>query len=196
MVRRKGRDNVPRQGRSIDFLGYCFDGQSVRLRKSIKQRFARKAATLNGEKRTKMLSSYWGWCKWGNCKNLWCKITNNDMSFADKGIKRRIERLSTDGKRVFDAQTIKLMDIVNVPVTVIDFETGIVTKQGPDRYLVLIKFDNGQLGKFITNSFDIKDVLDQARISENNGAKVFPVDNVVVKRKTVGNNKYTYYFDE
>lgn len=190
-----GRGLIP-NGRNIDFLGYCFDGDNVRLRKSIKQRFARKCKRLKSKKkRQQMLASYWGWCEWGNCRNLWNVITDNDMSFKDVGIVQR-SRTMPDGKRLFDVPTIKMMDLLNVPITVLDFETGIKTREGKDRYAVLFEKADGTKNKFITNSFNIKDILDQARQAEQEGKKIFPVHNVVIKRKPLSDGKHGYYFDE
>ena len=81
------------------------------------------------------------------------------MSFADKGIKQ--SGRTKDGKKFFDVQATRLMDILNVPITVVDFETNVKTKQGEGRYCVLCE-QNGQRSKFITNCYNLKDVLDQA----------------------------------
>lgn len=80
------------------------------------------------------------------------------MSFADKGIKQ--SGRTKDGKKFFDVKETRLMDILNVPITVVDFETNVKTKQGEGRYCVLFE-QNGQRSKFITNCYNLKDVLDQ-----------------------------------
>lgn len=94
------------------------------------------------------------------------------MSFASKGIKQRAT--TKDGKKYFDVPEARLMDIVNIPVTIVDFVEGIKTKQGDDRYCVLFEI-GGEEKKFITNSYNIKDVLDQARQAEKEGQKIFPL---------------------
>lgn len=74
MGKRKGAGNgsAATVGRTIDFLGYCFSRENIRLRKSIKTRFARKAKGLKDpERKRQVLASYYGWCKWGKCRNLW-----------------------------------------------------------------------------------------------------------------------------
>ena len=63
------------------------------------------------------------------------------MSFADKGIKQ--SGRTKDGKKFFDVKETRLMDILNVPITVVDFETNVKTKQGEGRYCVLFE-QNGQ----------------------------------------------------
>jgi hypothetical protein len=180
-------------GRPIDFLGYQYFKRKTLLRKSTKQRFARKMHRLKDEgKRKKVKASYWGQLIHGNCRHLWNTITDNDMSFLDLGIKQRPQ--TKDGKKFYDVPNIRLMDIVNIPVTIIDFETGVKTREGEDRYCVLFEMDSKR-GKFITNSVSIKDVLDQAREAEQRGNAIFPVYNVVIKRKQIGNGT-AYYFEE
>ena len=74
------------------------------------------------------------------------------MSFADKGIKQ--SGRTKDGKKFFDVKETRLMDILNVPITVVDFETNVKTKQGEGRYCVLFE-QNGQRSKFITNCYNL-----------------------------------------
>lgn len=49
------------------------------------------------------------------------------MSFADKGIKQ--SGRTKDGKKFFDVKETRLMDILNVPITVVDFETNVKTSK-------------------------------------------------------------------
>jgi hypothetical protein len=37
---------------------------------------------------------------------------------------------------------------------------------------------------------------EKGREAEKEGAKIFPVENVIVKRRQLSDGKYTYYFDE
>jgi len=193
-IEEKGREEVIR-GRKIDYLGYVFSRENVQLRKSVKHKFAVKVKyTKNKKKLQQIKASYWGWCKWGNCRHLWRVITNNDMGFLAKGISQSAK--TRDGKRFFDVPVVKMMDIVNIPITVIDFESDVATKEGPGRYCILFTAADGQKRKALTNSYNIKDVLDQAREAERLGKEIFPVTGVVVRRKSIGEGKSTYYFDE
>lgn len=115
------------------------------------------------------------------------------MSFAEKGIKR--SGTTKDGKRFFDAEERRMMDILNVPITVIDFVPNITTRNGDGRYCILFDLD-GKRCKVITNSYKIKDVLDQSREAEKDGNKIFPVENVVIRRRSLAEGKSDYYFDE
>lgn len=58
------------------------------------------------------------------------------MSFADKGIKQ--SGRTKDGKKFFDVKETRLMDILNVPITVVDFETNVKTKQGEGRIVFFL----------------------------------------------------------
>jgi len=60
-------DHPKAPGRGLDFLGYVFYRTHTRLRKFIKQNFARKVAMgIN----LASASSYCGWCKWASCNHL------------------------------------------------------------------------------------------------------------------------------
>jgi hypothetical protein len=195
-MRKRNGGNVREvvSGRPIDFLGYQFFKEKTLMRKSVKKNFARKMKRLkSSKKRHDAKASYWGWTLYADCRNLWNTLTDNDMGFLKAGIRQRSQ--TKDGKKFFDVETIRLMDIVNIPITVVDFESGVPTCQGEGRYCVLIEMD-GKQKKFITNSYGIKDVLDQAREVEEQGGKVFPVDGVVIRRKPIGNGSNSYYFDE
>lgn len=182
-------------GRSIDFLGYVCSRNNVRLRKCIKHNFAYKVnRTKNEIKLQQVKASYWGWCKWGRCRHLWNVITNNDMSFAQKGI--RSSGTTKDGKKYYQVKTVPISDILNIPIKVIDFESGITTSKGSDRYAVLYELPTKEVQKFLTSAFEIKNVLDQAREAERNGQQIFPVEGVIVRKRSFGDGKSSYYFDE
>lgn len=181
------RGNVVARGRSIDFLGYCFTRTDMRLRKDIKRRFAAKLKSARDpQRRREVLAAYWGWCKWGKCRNLWNKITDCDMSFSDYGITGRTE--TKDGQKFFDVRQVKAADILNIPITVTDFICDVKTGHGPGRYAVKINC-NGEEQKFITNSITLKQQLDAARKMD-----VLPVD-TCVRRRDIGGGKCDYFFE-
>ena len=67
-----------------------------------------------------------------------------------------------DGKKRFPGKVMRLSDIVNIPIEIHDFETGIDTKEGEDRYLVSFRNPRTQeWGKFFTASVEMKGILDQ-----------------------------------
>ena len=203
MERRKsGGGGSVEVGRSINFLGYEFSKENMRLRKSIKKKFAAGMGRVKSRKRRKQIEdSYRGWCKYGRCRHLWKKLTGKDMGFANKGI-TMVRSTLKDGKKFFDVRQVQLSDITNVEISVLDFQRNIETqdikdhtKKNSDRYVVLIQLkSSGEKVKFITNSHSIKDVLDQCEELEQNGKKVFPVEGVAVKRKDYGGGKTAYLF--
>ena len=82
-----------------------------------------------------------------------------------------------DGKKRFPGKVTRLGDIVNIPIEIHDFETGIDTKEGEDRYLVSFKdVQSGTWGKFFTASEELKSILDQVKQMD----KGFPFETVIV----------------
>ena len=124
------------------------------------------------------------------------------MGFADKGI-TMISQRDRDGKRIFDVKQVPLTDIINMPLTVLDFESNIRTrdihdrsKQNMDKYVVMVQIKDGDRVKFITGSQSLKDVLDQCKAMESAGTKIFPVENVMIRKQDLGGGKSTYKFQD
>lgn len=108
------------------------------------------------------------------------------MSFSELGIKGR--NVTKDGQRFFDLKKVRISDILNIPVTVVDFEPNIKTRNGDGRYAVSIRLDGEDL-KFITNSFTLKSMLDQAR-----ELNALPID-TRLRRRDIGDGLTDYYFE-
>ena len=66
----------PVEVRGIDFVGYVFRGDYIRLRKSIKQNFGRM---IFKNRNKKSIASYSGWCGHCNSKNLMKKLLKNEQ---------------------------------------------------------------------------------------------------------------------
>lgn len=65
-----------------------------------------------------------------------------------------------DGKKRFPGKVTRLGDIVNIPIEIHDFEVGIDTKEGEDRYLVSFRNPaTKEWGKFFTASQEMKGIL-------------------------------------
>lgn len=103
--------------------------------------------------------------------------------FKDLGITYKPK----DGKKRFDGDLVRLGDIQNCEIVVHDFETGITTKEGDDRYIVQFEFNN-ERKKFITNSEEMKDILNQVR--EMNALPF----KATIKREVFGQGKNKYVF--
>lgn len=173
--------------RPIDFLGYITNEEGkVRIRKHIKQRFARKWNRLKSRRRRReLIGSFYGMAKHAHSKHLFKTITGYNMKdFAELGI----SYVSQDGKKHFECPTVKLDDIQNTKIIVKDFETGVKTKEGEDRYIVLIEDEAGNESKFFTASEEMKQIL--TKVSQM-GEIPFTT---IIRRKNIGEGKKKYCF--
>ena len=173
----------PVEARGIDFLGYVIRHQYVLVRKHIKKKVARRLHKVKSAKRRYVvLASFWGWTKHCNGRHLFFKFTNM-KSFKELGVTYK----PADGKKRFEGNLTPLSNLQNCKITVVDFETGITTKQGDGRYVVQYEMD-GQRGKFITASEEMKNILDQIK---ELGELPFET---TIKREIFGGNKTKYNF--
>lgn len=173
----------PVESRGIDFLGYVIRHDYVLVRKHIKKKVARRLHKVKSQKRKYIvLASFWGWVKHCNGRHLFFKLTNM-KSFKDLGVTYK----PADGKKRFEGNLTPLGNLQNCKVTILDFETDIKTKQGEGRYVVQYEMD-GQKGKFITASEEMKNILDQIK---EMGELPFET---VIKREMFGGNKTKYVF--
>lgn len=104
-------------------------------------------------------------------------------SFKDLNISYK----PADGKKRFPGAAVSIRELVNLPIVVKDFETGIKTEQGEDRCIVAIEL-NGEPKKFFTNSEEMKNILAQVR--EQDG---FPFE-TVIKTEPFGKGRTKYIF--
>ena len=95
-----------------------------------------------------------------------------------------------DGKKRFPGKMMRLGAIVNKTIEFHDYESGIKTSQGEDRYVVSF-FDpaTNEWGKFFTASEEMKNILDQISDIEDG----FPFETVIVSEVFDG-NKVKYKF--
>lgn len=170
----------------IDFLGYVIYPDHVRLRKRNKQNFARKMAEIMSKRRRhELTASFYGMTKHADCRRLFFKLTGIKMkNFKDLGVSYTPE----DGKKRFKGAVISIRELVNLPIVVHDFETGIKTEQGEDRCIVQIEM-NGEMRKFFTNSEEMKNILQQIREVPDG----FPFE-TTIKAEQFGKNKTKYVF--
>ena len=170
----------------IDFLGYVIRLDYVRLRKRIKKKFARRIKRVKSKKRRgKLIDSFYGMAKHANCNNLFYKLTGKKMrSFKELNVGYQ----PVDGKKRFKGTMVRIRELVNLPIVVIDYELGIKTEQGNDRCLVAIEQD-GETMKFFTNSEEMKNILQQVSEMEDG----FPFK-TIIKAEAFGKGKTKYVF--
>lgn len=170
----------------IDFLGYVIRPDYVLLRKRIKQKFARKMHEVKSRKRRReLIASFYGMTKHADCNKLFKKLTGKEMrSFKDLNVAYKPE----DGKKRFPGVVVSIRELVNLPIVVKDFETGIKTEQGEDRCIVAIEV-NGEAKKFFTNSEEMKNILAQVKEMPDG----FPFE-TTIKTETFGKGRTKYVF--
>ncbi len=182
----KANERVFPVDEGIDFLGYVIYPDHVRLRKRIKQKFARKMHEVKSRKRRRVLiASFYGMAKHADCIMLFNKLTGKEMkSFKDLNVAYKPE----DGKKRFAGASVSIRELVNLPIIVKDFETGVKTSQGEDRCVVAIEV-GGEAKKFFTNSEEMKNILQQ--VSEMPDG--FPFE-TTIKTETFGKGRTKYIF--
>lgn len=189
-IKLKIKNNVrvfPTQN-GIDFLGYVIYPDHVLLRKRIKQKFARQMHEIHNKDRRKILTaSFYGMAKHANCNNLFKKLTNIEMkSFSEL----KVQYAPADGKKRFPGQSVSLRSLTNAEIEVHDYEKGVETANGKDRYLVSIKVvRTGEWKKFFTNSEEMKNILDQIAEIEDG----FPFK-TIIEVEVFDGNKTKYKF--
>lgn len=183
----KASERVFPVSEGIDFLGYViYSSRHVELRKRIKQRMARKMHEVKSRKRRReLIASFYGMAKHANCNMLFNKLTGKAMkSFKDLKVAYKPE----DGKKRFPGAVVSIRELVNLPIVVKDFETGIKTEQGEDRCIVAIE-QNSEARKFFTNSEEMKNILAQIREMPDG----FPFE-TTIKTETFGKGRTKYVF--
>jgi RNA-directed DNA polymerase len=170
----------------IDFLGYVIYPTHVELRKRVKQRMARHMHDVRSRtRRAKLIASFYGMTKHANCNNLFYTLTHKKMkSFKDLNIAYKPD----DGKKRFAGSVVSVRELVNIPIVVKDYETGIKTDQGEDRCVVSVDV-GGEPKKFFTNSAEMKNILEQVSLVPDG----FPFE-TVIKTEAFGKGRTKYVF--
>ena len=163
----KPNESVKPISEGIDFLGFVYDGEKARLRKRTKQKAARAFARVRSRRRRQEIAgSLKGMAKWGDCKYLYKTITGKNMeSFAQLKKQRQsagVEYTGKDGKRILMGKPENLRALVNMHITIIDFEPDVPTQNGP-RYVVQFQKDDGTMCKYLTNDSEQKFWLEELR---------------------------------
>lgn len=171
----------------IDFLGYMIYPDYSKLRKRVKKRYAKKLHEIKSRRRKReLVASFYGMAKHANCHNLYYALTGNKIMKSFKDLK--VAYKPQDGKKRFNGTLVSFRELVNLPIVVNDYETGIKTAQGEDRCLISIEV-NGEPKKVFTNSEEIKNILAQIK-QEPDG---FPFT-TVVKTETFGRGRTKFIF--
>ncbi len=172
----------------LDMCGYVHYPTHSLIRKRIKQNAARKLSKVKSRKRRKeIIGSFKGMACHADCKNLFKKLTNKEMKkFGEMGV----SYTPADGKKRFPGKTTRLGNICNKQIEVHDYEKGINTSQGDDRYVVsFYDQQKKEWGKFFTASEEMKSILDQISDIEDG----FPFE-TTIESEVFDGNKIKYKF--
>ena len=90
-------------------------------------------------------------------------------------------------KSVFTVPQISITDVLNCEIEVLDYESGVKTSHGDNRYVVRIKHEGSEC-KFFTSASPIKESLDLVPKEE------FPFTTTIKQQKFGNGNNKTYYF--
>ena len=101
--------------------------------------------------------------------------------FADFGIN------TLENKNIFPVPVISIEEITNCEIEVMDFEAGVNTKHGSDRYVVKVRHE-GVERKFFTNATPIKEAL--TKVSKEN----FPFLTTIKQQRFGSGSGKTFYF--
>lgn len=101
--------------------------------------------------------------------------------FSDFGINTH------DNKTVFTVPKISITDILNCEVEILDYESGVKTAHGDNRYVVKVKHDEVEY-KFFTNATPIKEALDKIPKED------FPFATTIKQQKFGTGSGKTFYF--
>lgn len=168
----------------MDALGYVNFGDYARLRRRTKQNAARKLAKIKSRKRRQeIIGSFKGMACHADCKYIYHLITGKHMKkFSELGV----TYTPADGKKRFPGKVMRLGAIQNKALEIHDYEIGMSTSQGEDRYLVSFRDQStGEWGKFFTASEEMKNILDQISDIEDG----FPFETTIVSEIFDGNKQ-------
>ena len=171
----------------LDFLGYVDDGSHTRLRKRTKQKAARKLAKVKSRKRRQeIIGSLKGMAKWGDCNNMYYKLTGKKMDeeFSSLGWQYKSE----DGKKEFDGKGVTLRSLSNIKIKILDYEVDVKTQNGL-RWVVSFQFEDGTKDKYFTDDKKQKFFLNKMK-EEGKLGKIW----TRIKPVPFGNGKVRYEF--
>ena len=126
----------------LDFLGYVIYPTHSLLRKSVKQKFARKLKKVKSRKRrVELVGSLWGMAKHANCWHLLEKLLFHSefnklkrKKMKDFGKSRCSQSQLIDGKKSFRGQKVSGKELNGKAFIVLDYETDVVSREDREKY--------------------------------------------------------------
>ena len=180
---------IHRVSNGLSYLGFMFyaDGEMFWRRKNKAAWLKRRDGITNAKRLQEIDAAAWGALKHGNkhCKKLFKLKTG--MTLKELGIQKRNSIVGKDGKRFFDEPRINTAMVINETIDIVDWEKGITTRQGEDRWVLLVKFHDKRY-RLIINSLRLKNFIEM--LEEKN---VTAFRSKIIDR--AGNKHYDFDFD-
>lgn len=181
---------VHRVSSGLSYLGFVFyeNGEMFWRRKNKAAWLKRRDGITNAKRLQEIDAAAWGALKHGNkhCKKLFKLKTG--MTLKELGIQKRNSIVGKDGKRFFDEPRINTAMVINETIDIVDWEKGITTRQGEDRWVLLVKFHDKRY-RLIINSLRLKNFIEM--LEEKN---VTAFRSKIIDR--AGNKHYDFDFDK
>lgn len=170
----------------IDYVGYQLYTDHTLIRKRMKEAFRHKLNhTTDPDTRHSVLASYKGCLEHANGLHLWQTVTKM-KTFSQLNISHT--DTMRDGQRYFEVPVVSASFLTNRTVIVKDFIEGVQTRNGNDRFCILVE-ENGTDKKFLTNNPRLKDIMRQVR---ELGELPFQA---TLRSRTLAQGKVDYYFE-
>lgn len=142
----KPNDRVFPVSEGIDFLGYVIFPTHTRMRKCVKQSYAKKLKRIKSRRRrAELVASFYGMAKHGDCLHLMqtlmtpCEYKKyRKRMMKDFGKARCGQALNPDGKKSFKGMKVSGRELNHQPFIVLDYETGMVAKEDREKYEALV----------------------------------------------------------
>ena len=142
----KPNDRVFPVSGGIDFLGYVIFPTHTRMRKCVKQSYAKKLKRIKSRRRrAELVASFYGMAKHGDCLHLMQTLMTpseykkyRKRMMKDFGKARCSQAFNPDGKKSFKGLKVSGRELNHQPFIVLDYETGMVAKDDREKYEALV----------------------------------------------------------
>lgn len=142
----KPNDRVFPVEEGIDFLGYVIFPTHTRMRKCVKQSYARKLHRIKSQKRrAELIASFYGMAKHGDCLHLMQTLMTpseyrkyRKKMMKDFGKARCGQATNPDGKKSFKGLKVSGRELNRQPFIVLDYETGMIAKEDREKYEAMV----------------------------------------------------------
>ena len=148
----------------IDYCGFVYYTNEIRLRKEIKRSMQKRDQELRKNNvpddiYKQKMAPYWGWCKYCNGAGLWKSILKDKIYLFEKQMKSFSDIAEgKDKSEQYEGEYWMKNDILEKNIEFLKFRK--TTCHGKEKYIVQACID-GQYGYFFTEAIGITDKLER-----------------------------------